>query len=411
MMKKSGLPGLMIIFGIGLLLISSSCEDKREIKMSFGDDLNFLKKYTEIILLHDTSGKAMVAVSSAWQGRVMTSSSDGFDGTSYGWINRELIASQELQEHINVFGGEDRFWVGPEGGQFSVYFKAGAEFNLDNWYVPPEIDTEAFQTVSTRPDRAEFKRNMQLENYSGTQFNLCVNRVVNLESPAKALESLGSQLYNEMEAVAFSSVNAIKNTGITAWNKDTGLLSIWILGMFNPSPGSTIMIPYEEGPESKLGPMVNDAYFGKIPESRLQNKNGVLLFKADGNMRGKIGLSPRRSKSYLGSYDAENHILTIVRYTETGGTDYVNSMWEIQGEPYKGDVVNAYNDGPPEPGVPPLGPFYELETSSPAAELKPGESLEHTHTTFHIQGEESRISEIMMAVFGVNAEEVKGVFK
>jgi hypothetical protein len=24
--------------------------------------------------------------------------------------------------HINVFGGEDRFWLGPEGGQFSIFF-------------------------------------------------------------------------------------------------------------------------------------------------------------------------------------------------------------------------------------------------------------------------------------------------
>jgi hypothetical protein len=36
----------------------------------------------------------------------------------FGWINRKLIASRKIQPHINVFGGEDRFWIGPEGGQF-----------------------------------------------------------------------------------------------------------------------------------------------------------------------------------------------------------------------------------------------------------------------------------------------------
>ena len=59
-------------------------------------------------------------------------------------------------------------------------------------------------------------------------------------------------------------------------------------------------------------------------------------------------------------------MLTLVQYDQPeGATDYVNSMWEIQKEPFAGDVVNSYNDGPPAPGAKPLGPFYELETSSP----------------------------------------------
>ena len=49
-------------------------------------------------------------------------------------------------------------------------------------------------------------------------------------------------------------------------------------------------------------------------------------------------------------------------------------MWEMQREPFKGDVINSYNDGPPAPGKPPLGPFYELETSSPALSLSPASS-------------------------------------
>ena len=41
---------------------------------------------------------------------------------------------------------------------------------------------------------------------------------------------------------------------------------------------------------------------------------------------------------------------------------------------------------PPAPGAKPLGPFYELETSSPAAALPPGQHLRHVHRTFHLQG-------------------------
>src|SRR3990170_4371077 len=75
---------------------------------NFGEDVAFLKKYTEVVVLLDKSGKAKVAIAPAWQGRVMTSTARGDRGQSFGWINRELIASGKLLPHINVFGGEDR---------------------------------------------------------------------------------------------------------------------------------------------------------------------------------------------------------------------------------------------------------------------------------------------------------------
>src|SRR5436190_23717812 len=72
---------------------------------SFGDDAAFLKKHTELVVLSDKGGRAKVAIAPAWQGRVMTSTAGGDAGLSFGWINRELIASGKIQEHINVFGG------------------------------------------------------------------------------------------------------------------------------------------------------------------------------------------------------------------------------------------------------------------------------------------------------------------
>ena len=32
---------------------------------------------------------------------------------------------------MNGFGGEDRFWLGPEGGQFSIFFKKDDPFDLE----------------------------------------------------------------------------------------------------------------------------------------------------------------------------------------------------------------------------------------------------------------------------------------
>ena len=214
-----------------------------------------------------------------------------------------------------------------------------------------------------------------------------------------------------VKMVAYESNNKMTNTGSKAWEKETGLLSIWILGMFNPSSATTVVVPFNVGAENELGPIVNDAYFGKVPANRLVIKEDVLFFSGDGQYRSKIGLSPQRAKPILGSYDAVNKVLTIVQYNKPGGSaNYVNSMWEIQKEPYGGDVVNSYNDGPAEPGAKPLGPFYELETSSPAAQLSPGETISHTHRTYHLQGQEADLDTIAKATLGVTIAEIKSAF-
>ena len=64
--------------------------------------------------------------------------------------------------------------------------------------------------------------------------------------------------------------------------------------------------------------------------------------------------------------------------------------------------MNAYNDGPTEPGKPSLGGFFELETSSPAAALARGESLVHTHRTFHFVGDKAALDTIAKRVLGVS---------
>ncbi len=375
---------------------------------TFGDDVAFLKRHTDVIVLSDASGKGRVAVLPALQGRAMTSTAAGPAGLSFGWINRELIASGRTVPHINVFGGEDRFWIGPEGGQYSVFFKKGAAFDLEHWYTPAPIDTEPFDLVSKSRYRALMKKDMRLENYAGTFFTLRVDREIRILETDEAVSALGVTPAKTLSVVAFESINKMTNTGRDAWSRDNGLLSIWILGMFNPSPATTVVIPFHEGPAGKLGAVVNDAYFGKVPKDRLVIKRGVMYFRGDGQRRGKIGLTPMRAKPVLGSYDAANKVLTIVQYSKPkGARDYVNSMWELQKEPYGGDVVNSYNDGPPKPGAKPLGPFYELETSSPAVALKPGESLLHRHRTYHLQGGEADLDVVAKAVLGVTVGEIK----
>ena len=399
----------LLIVLICVATFAGCVEEKMEMaKKTFGDDLAFLKKYTDVVVLSETSGNSQVVVLPTLQGRAMTSTAEGTEGLSFGWINRELIASGKTVEHINVYGGEDRFWIGPEGGQFSIFFKKGVPFDLENWFTPASIDTEPFELVSKSKSRAILKKDMQLENYSRTIFNLRVDREIRVLERSEALNALGIAPAKTVKIVAFESNNTMTNTGTKAWDKETGLLSIWILGMFNPSPATTIVVPFNVGTEGELGSIVNDAYFGKVPANRLVVKDGVLFFSGDGQYRSKIGLSPQRARPIAGSYDAVNKVLTIVQYNKPQtAADYVNSMWELQKEPYKGDVVNSYNDGPSEPGAKPMGPFYELETSSPASALKPGEAISHIHRTYHLQGTEADLDTIAKATLGVTIAEIK----
>ena len=379
---------------------------------TFGDELAFLKNHTGVIVLRDKQGGAQVAVAPAWQGRVLTSSADGDRGFSYGWINRELIASGKILPHMNAFGGEDRFWMGPEGGQFSIFFAPGVKFEFANWFTPAIFDTLPFKVIDWSGDRAVFGARFTLINYAGTHFEVEVRRTVRVLEAADAWQALKVAPIKGVSVVAYETDNQITNTGKAAWTKDTGLLSIWILGMYNPSPNTTIVAPIKPGPESELGVRVTSDYFGSIPADRLVVKDHVVFLAADGKYRSKIGINPKRSRAIVGSYDGDNRVLTLVLFNQpAGSTDYVNSLWKIQGDPFGGDVANAYNDGPPTPGAKPMGPFCELESSSPAAMLAPGESLTHVRCTVHLRGPESALDGVARATLGVSLGEIKGAFR
>lgn len=377
--------------------------------MTFADDLAFLRKHTQVVVLSDAGGRARVIVAPEYQGRVMTSTATGEAGPSFGFIHRENVAKRERSAHINVFGGEDRFWLGPEGGQFALFFAPGAKFDLDHWQTPEPIDWGPWTVSTHTPHELHVSRDMRLTNYSGTTFVLTAERTVRVLEPPAIASAFGVEIPPQMGWVGFESVNTIRNTGDAAWTKDRGLLSIWILGMFKPSPHTTVVIPFRTG--DALGPIVNDAYFGKAPSERLRIDDGVVFFRGDGQHRGKIGIPQPRAKSIAGAYDAQGRVLTLVQYTlDESATDYVNSMWEQQAQPYAGDVLNSYNDGPPSPGAKPLGPFYEIETSSKAAALAPSETLTHQHRTLHVVGPRESLDAIAQRTLGVSLEKIERAF-
>jgi hypothetical protein len=395
-----------------ILVLAAACNnntmpDNKSIpqKGTYAYDRTFLQQHsTGVIELYNEDSSAKVLLSAAWQGRVMTSTATGDSGTSFGWLNYDLLSAKEKRKQFNPVGGEERFWLGPEGGQYAFYFKKGDSFNIAHWQVPAIIDTLGYEVVKSDRSTVTFAAKASLTNYSGSVFDIDIKREVNLLTNDQLTKLLGVHIGKNIHSVAYATMNTIANTGSADWTKETGLPSIWLLGMFTPTPQTVVIIPFKPLPNARS--LITDSYFGTIPAERLQVKDSVLFFTCDGKYRSKIGLSPLIAKPLAASYDFANNALTVVVPDVYDNREYVNSKWEQQKEPYKGDVINSYNDGPLADGTQ-MGPFYEIESSSPALALKKGETGMHRQITCHLQGDFTVMKDMAKQLLGVDLEEVR----
>lgn len=376
-------------------------------KGSFGYDLQFLEKFGNPIVLNNFDSTCNIIVSPEYQGRVMTSTAKGMEGMSYGWVNHKLIASGEILEQFNPIGGEDRFWMGPEGGQYGLFFKKGEPFDWTHWQPPREFDKDTFRVVKVNTSSVTFEEDFTLDNYSETTFSVNLIRTISLLTRKGIAEALSVSLDKSLYSVGFKSVNTIKNTGRFPWTDYTGKVSIWILGVFIPSDDNKIIVPLRDATGKDLDEVVNTRYYWNVPESRMNKKENHVYFKADGKFQCKIGIGTEHAMAVTGSYDPLNNLLTVVRYTlPENEKAYVNSLLKYQEDPYKGDVLNFYNDGVPLEGGEQYGPFYEIETSSPALGLAPDSTYTHVHETYHFQGNPKMLNGLSMRLLGVDLSDI-----
>src|SRR5215831_10112497 len=239
---------------------------------SYANDADFLTKHTNTVVeLRNGEGTEKVLLSADYQGRVMTSTASGDTGISYGWINYGLISSGEKKKQFNAVGGENRFWLGPEGGQYSIYFKAPDSFNIAHWQVPPVIDTESYDIQQADQSQVIFTKKASLINYSGTKIDIDIERKIRLLNRDEINEKLKTELPANIHVVGYETENAITNTGDSDWKKENGLLSIWLLGMFTPTPQTMVIIPFH--PQKDANSFITTDYFGKIPAARLKIKD------------------------------------------------------------------------------------------------------------------------------------------
>lgn len=373
---------------------------------TFGYDLDFLRKKDSLVLLRDSDGTSEVVVSPKYQGKVFTSTAEGDTGRSFGWINYKAFDAP-VDPHMNAYGGEDRLWLGPEGGKFALFFKKDAKMEFANWATPAPFDHESWKVTSSNDHQVALTKNMSLVNYRGTRLDLKVDRKISLLERTDIEKLLKIRLDSTIKTVGIETDNSVTNKGKDEWTKQTGAPCLWNLDMFTPSAQATIVIPYNEKASGKVA---TTDYFGQIPLNRVTTKKGHLFFKADGKSRGKLGMTAARTLSVAGSYDAENNVLSIILFDVDRKAIYLNQEWKTDKDPLVGDAVNSYNDGPLANGSQ-LGPFYEMESVSPGAFLKPDEKLSHQHFIFHFTGDKTGLNTIAVKLLGVSLSDIQAVFK
>ena len=401
---------------LSIVIILSSCHKKTSTnqafesdyaKGTFGYDLDFLKQRDSVVVLNSKNDTSQLVISPKYQAKVFTSTADGLNGKSFGWINYKTFSKPSLDPHMNAYGGEDRLWLGPEGGKFSLFFKPGTKMEFANWHTPAAIDNESWKLISHTDKTASLSKSASIMNYAGTSLVVSIKRDISILEPADIKKILGVDFDNKIKSVAFSTINTITNKGDKPWDKQSGAPCLWNLDMFSPSAKTVIIVPFTDTVSGKIA---TTDYFGEIAKDRIKYLNRLILFKADGKSRGKLGLPPNRARTMAGSYDAQNNVLTITMFDTDPKSTYLNQEWRTDKDPFTGDAVNAYNDGPLADGSQ-LGPFYEIESVSPAAFLKPNESLSHKHTVIHFSGDKSELDQISIKVLGISVMDIQTAFK
>jgi hypothetical protein len=404
------------VFIVSIALMTIACENSNENNNdkqqatgragTFGFDVQFLSNYdTGVVQLNN--GRSSVLVSPKYQSKVFTSTADGDEGKSFGWINYKAF-SAPADPHMNAFGGENRFWLGPEGGKYSLYFSKGDSMVFDNWKTPAPIDTEAWEVIRKDDRSVTMKKDMSITNYAGTSLSMQAVRSVSIQDKNAIEKELSVKLDDAVNYVGYSTSNVLTNKGNEDWNEKTGMPCIWILDMFNPSDSTTIIIPHKAADKNKK--VATTDYFGEIGKDRIAYSDNTVYFKADGRSRGKLGILPQYVKPVAGSFDAENNILTITTFSVSNDAKYLNQEWNTSKPAFSGDAMNAYNDGPLTDGSQ-MGPFYEIESVSPAAMLAAGESLEHHHNVYHFTGKREQLDKIATQVLGVSLSKIQQSFK
>lgn len=303
-------------------------------------------------------GDLRVLVSPRNQGRVLVAEKEG---ECFGWVNLEAL------KNGRGGGGLDRFWFGPDGSQFTVFFRPGAPLEEGNWRVPDEVAGGEMTVTKRGEEFLEMERDIEVKNHLGTEFRVRLLRTVSLSNRGLKV------------------TNVVTNLG-EDWSEERGLLAIWNLASLQGRETTRVIFPVQEVEKVQR-------YFEPFREGQLHLKNGRASFRCSGNWRSKIGLKREDCAGFLSvreERDSSDLVILTMRYAVGTGQRYPHAERGPQKRPYAGDLMNVYNHGTLDRSPLAEAAFYELESASAMPELRQGESFSHWQELDFLPGEEDR---------------------
>lgn len=333
-------------------------------------------------------GAPRVLVAPALQGRVLTSELAG--GASAAFVDAREIEAGERDAAFLNYGGQDRIWLGPEGGRFGLFFPPGAPIEGAHWRAPAALQRGAFEVVERGPRRVAMRRTVTVENRAGAAFRVRLDREVELADPA----GLGAPPAADVRATGSRATTTMANVGGAAWSEEIGLPFLWVIAQLPASPRAEAIAPYRRGARAELGPIATSDYFGAPPAGRVRAGRGVVRMRADARRVVKFGLNARRATGRAGAFDPERGRLAVVEFDlPPAGARVPSNLWPIDAPaPFGGDVFQCFNGGD--------GRYFELESASHARALAPGDSIAHRHATYFFEGPRAALAAVCRAVLG-----------
>lgn len=367
-------------------------------------------------LLKDTGSRAIVLaarrapggvlVAPDLVGQVLRSTFNCASGNVNGWINEAAIRPGKIDPVFNNFGGEERIWFAPEGGPFGLML-GRKESKFENYCVPPGMSTLEYKVVESGPTMVLLEADLTLENSVGTRFDLHVERRISLfQSTPYALG-----ISRGIDVVGFQTENTVTKTGV-GWTRNGGTVAIWCLGQLLEHPRLSIIVPVHRAENSGSPRTTVDEYFkdlcigGVFPLARRVDHGEFVLLKADGRVRGKVGVKRDRAKGRLGSCSPDDLHLIIVDHDFYPELEYVTGYWRRYENAFDGDALSVYIDGP-ERTEGPCGVSYELESMSPALFLLPNQSFAYCNRTFHLRGDPGAVDLVCRRFLGPTLDQLK----
>lgn len=364
----------------------------------FSDDVAFLREHADVLVLQaDAAGP--VAVSRQLSARVMTSAF-AEDEPGFGLVNRDAIRAGPVARGFANYGGEDRLWLAPEGGPHALFFEPGAEQVEANWSVPPALDGGPRSLVAQDARSARFSDLLDVRLPGHGVRTVKVDRTLEALGRTEVAARLGQPLPDELRLVAFRSVNTL------SWRDappEGALVGPWVLGQFTPSDRTQVIFPFrgdaagpDAAPEAAAQAAIRRDYFGVVPDERLTlffppgpKARGFARFLADSRLRSKIGLSRAAATGWIGAWDEDGDVLTLVQHTlPPAGAAVPDCDWRLPNpRAADGDVATSYNHG----GTP---RFFELESLGAALPAAAGATVTHEHVTIHLGGPREALQDL-----------------